>query len=708
MPAKILIIIILTMCSAIAASSVEGYVKELNGRPVEQALLEFGQSRTFSSRDGFFKLEGEADSLRVSRLGFEPLTVTPQAGVMLIVLKAAPYELPAVRVTESYLSFTPSAADLLLVPIDPDRHYYSATQMLGEASGVSSSETPLRGETQGIRLLGNLPRHSLIVLDGIPLNAEGESYDISLLDPQNIEKIEIIKNNASVYGGAAAIGGVVLISSKRGKLASGTQYRAGIELGSYGYANIRMALRGNLGSTAYRLAVGKFNADNDFSYTPREWWNMTGTSIRHNNAKRQNSLAGSLSTRFGKALLTISSDLEQFHRQLPGTVNFSELYRNAWLEGQATRNRLSLEAPIWLLNSRFLLWHNADSSVYDNTSAPLPVFLSRYRQGLWNSGIKLSIDKGEGLVRTSIGIEAGSTSYLNDNLLSDTPTLRYQAEQASFSSRAGIVKDGDKLGISSFLAGRYDLTANEKVPSWRAEIELRHHGWLESSWGATWGTAFAMPSPYDLYWKGDSQAIGNPELSSERSRGGQLWAAVKGWGISLRGAVHLNRIRDLIQWRQVQMFGNAWKPFNIGEAELRNLELEAGWNRLNWLELSGNALFTDARDLSTMDFATAPRLMYTPECQLSATARIKLNKQDFWVKYSHTGRQWTTPDNLSQPVDGFELLDAGLEASFTWQGWQMNPHLNIHNILNRRYEVYPYVPQPGITVYGGLELRSEW
>jgi len=610
-------------------------------------------------------------------------------------------ELPTVRVVETYNSFVNKAADLLSVPIDPDRHYFSATQMLGEASGVSSSDTPLRGEVQSIRLLGNLPRHSLILLDGIPLNPEGESYDLSLLDPQNIEKIEIIKNNASVYGGGAAIGGVVLITSRGGKLAQRPQYRAGIEVGSFGYAEARLSFRGNLGPLGYRLAVSKFNADNDFKYKPREWWGLEGDQIRLNNAKRQNSLSGSLSARVGRALLTLSSDLEEFNRQLPGTVNFSDIYRNAWLQGYANRNRLNLEAPLGPLSSRVQLWYNQDRTLYDNTSAPLPVFMSRYRQGLWNGGLKLGLEKSEGLLRAGLGTEAVYTSYLNDNLLTDDSPLRYQEEQAGFFARAGIDKDADILCGSAFLVGRYDITETQKVPSWRGEIELRRQGLFQTSIGGTWGTSFSLPSPYDLYWKGDSQAIGNPDLKSERSQGGQIWANAKAEGFRFRMTVHLNRVTDLIQWRQVQMFGNAWKPFNIGMAELRNLELEAGWEGLRWLKLSAQALLTDARDISVLSFDEAPRLMYTPQSQLSATAMLRLNHTSVWASYSHTGRQYTTPDNLSPPVESYELLDVGLEGSYEWQGWQFSPHLRAHNLLNTRYEVYPYVPQPGISVYGG-------
>jgi len=706
MRAKSLSVLLLFLCGSLSAVYVNGYIQDENSRPIEQALVELGQAWTLSDATGYFSLQGEGDSLRVSRLGFQPYAVGIKSGTLKISLRARPVELPIVRVIESYSSFVNSAADLLSVPIDPDRHYFSATQMLGEASGTSSSDTPLRGEVQSIRLLGNLPRHSLILLDGIPLNAEGESYDLSLLDPQNIEKIEIIKNNASVYGGGAAIGGVVMITSRSGRLAQAPQYRAGIEVGSFGYAEARLSFKGNLGALAYRLAMSKFNADNDFKYEPREWWGLQGDQTRSNNAKRQNSLSGSISTRLGQSLLILSSDLEEFHRQLPGTVNFSEIYRNAWLKGYANRNRISLEAPLAGLNSRAQLWYNQDRTLYDNTSAPLPVFISRYRQGLWNAGIKLGLEKSEGLIRAGLGAEAASTSYLNENLLNAGSPLRYQAKQAGFTVRAGMVKDGDLLGGSAYIVGRYDLTATENVASWRAETELRCKSWAETSLGATWGTSFALPSPYDLYWKGDSQAIGNPDLNSERSRGGQFWASGKAYGFNLRGAVHLNQVTDLIQWRQVQMFGNAWKPFNIGKAELRNLEVEAGWDGLKWLNISAEALFTDARDVSSLAFAAAPQLMYTPRRQLSATARIKLNHLSIWATYSHTGKQFTTPDNLSAPVDAYELLDIGLEGSFEWQGWQLYPHLRAHNVLNQRYEVYPYVPQPGISIFGGVEVRA--
>jgi hypothetical protein len=93
-------------------------------------------------------------------------------------------------------------------------------------------------------------------------------------------------------------------------------------------------------------------------------------------------------------LLTISSDLEDFYRQLPGTVNFSDIYRNAWLEGYANRNRLSLEAPLGNLNSRSS--YGIIKTVPSTTTPqpPLPCLLVAIDRDL-DGGVKLALEKSK-------------------------------------------------------------------------------------------------------------------------------------------------------------------------------------------------------------------------------------------------------------------------------------------------------------------------
>ncbi|NLA45087.1 MAG: TonB-dependent receptor, partial [Candidatus Cloacimonetes bacterium] len=65
----------------------------------------------------------------------------------------------------------------------------------------------------------------------------------------------------------------------------------------------------------------------------------------------------------------------------------------------------------------------------------------------------------------------------------------------------------------------------------------------------------------------------------------------------------------------------------------------------------------------------------------------------------------TTPDNLTEPFPGYSLLDLGLNYSMFIQGWNVSPFFTIRNALNKQYEIYAYVPQPGIAFYGGVSLQ---
>jgi len=97
-----------------------------------------------------------------------------------------------------------------------ERPVLSADQALqGLAPGVTVSQfggEPGSGATVRIRGLGTLGNNNpLVIIDGVP-----GSFD--LVDPNNIESISILKDAASaaIYGSRAA-GGVVLITTKRGK-----------------------------------------------------------------------------------------------------------------------------------------------------------------------------------------------------------------------------------------------------------------------------------------------------------------------------------------------------------------------------------------------------------------------------------------------------------------------------------------------------------
>ena len=703
-------LLLLVMVTGLNSAVIEGQVVNPSGKGISSVLISDGLIQIYSSEDGMFRISTKADSLSFNRLGYQSRILAVAKVGKRVTLKPEPVVLPKIIVSESAWDIFSPPVDRVALPVDPDRHYYLAGDVLTSSASTHSGDVRLAGENQGISILGNLPRHSLIILDGVALNPDGESYDLSLIDAENIESIELIKNNASVYGGGSAIGGIVNIRSRQGRNTGRSDFSLGTELGSFGHAQTTLAFGTSYRNWDLRINASHLDTDNDFPYKMPDWWAPDSLFIRENNAKRQNSLSASLSTYFNQARLSLQSDYVSFHRQLPGTVNFSEVYRYAFLEGYTNRNRFTLSSLLLGLKADLLAWMNHDGTLYDNTQAPLPVFLSQYRQQLLNTGLRGSLGKEFNLtaglkLMAGLAAELGSERYQNQNLLHPANDLDHRSGFANASLRSAMELDLGDIACNGAGALRYDHASSTDNLSWRLEGSVKRFGYVESTLGGTLGTSFALPSPYDLYWKGDSQAIGNPNLASERSKGWQLWLDNRLGAFNLRATWHHNTIDSLIQWRQVQMFGNVWKPLNIGRARIRNLELEAGWEPLEWLNLSGATLITNALDLSTESPDSAPRLMYTPE--LSYTLKLDLNwpRFNFWSSYRFTGEQFTTPDNLSSPLPGYALLDLGTAVNIELRGWTLSPHFSVRNVLNRSYSVYAYVPQPGISFLGGITLR---
>jgi hemoglobin/transferrin/lactoferrin receptor protein len=99
-------------------------------------------------------------------------------------------------------------------------------QLLQDIPGVQVTDGGVGGGSKRVAIRGEGPARVLVLIDGMKIS-EQKSMDGSMLmiDPNNVERIEVIKGPASVLYGSEAIGGVVNIITKKGGSASiqGTQ-----------------------------------------------------------------------------------------------------------------------------------------------------------------------------------------------------------------------------------------------------------------------------------------------------------------------------------------------------------------------------------------------------------------------------------------------------------------------------------------------------
>ena len=132
-------------------------------------------------------------------------------------------------------------------------------------SSFSFNEDDMGSQMQ-MNGLGN--SYILVLIDGKRIHGDvGGQNDLSLIDPQNIEKIEIVKGASSALYGSDAIAGVVNIITKKHRQ-EGVLLENSTRVGSYG--DLRQ-------HNAVGLNFGKFSSLTNFQLQHSDGWQNTGT-----------------------------------------------------------------------------------------------------------------------------------------------------------------------------------------------------------------------------------------------------------------------------------------------------------------------------------------------------------------------------------------------------------------------------------------------
>ena len=213
--------------SAWAQQTVQGTVVDEAGQPVIGAsvIVKGTTIGTTTGVDGKFQLAVPAKGeLEISFLGYIPETVADLSTAANVVLKEDKQQIEEVVVVgygvQKKAHMTGSVASVPMDDIADISTGNLATALSGLMNGVSVSGGEARpGESASITIRNNGDLISggvspLYVIDGFILNASA----FNNLDPASIESISVLKDaSAAVYGSRAA-GGVILVTTKKGKL----------------------------------------------------------------------------------------------------------------------------------------------------------------------------------------------------------------------------------------------------------------------------------------------------------------------------------------------------------------------------------------------------------------------------------------------------------------------------------------------------------
>ena len=225
---KALLMLIAGLCMSVSVfaqqMTVTGVVKDPTGEPVIGAnvIIKGTTNGTVTDINGEFSIEAQSGSvLEVSYIGYltKEITITNQNTLRVILVEDTKTLDEVVVIgygTQKKADLTGSVANISTEKLSTQSNVNIGQALQGKIAGVdivSQGGAPGQSSRIMVRGIGTLNNASpLYIVDGMYMSS------MDHLNPNDIESMQILKDasSAAIYGARAA-GGVILVTTKKGK-----------------------------------------------------------------------------------------------------------------------------------------------------------------------------------------------------------------------------------------------------------------------------------------------------------------------------------------------------------------------------------------------------------------------------------------------------------------------------------------------------------
>lgn len=572
----------------------------------------------------------------------------------------------------------------------------NAAEALASVPGFHSLDYGNAGSVRTPSLRGASSGQVLVIVDGVRRNdARSGGVDLADIPAESIERIEVLKGGASSLYGADAVGGVIVITTKRG-------------------GDPRLAVTAE--NRLYPAALGP-----DLEYLAA--------------AQR---LGAALDTRIGAAGLSASASLDREGDSFPAVQDGGSVLERENAGYFGVSGSLGLEVPaLGGILSASLSARCADFGVPGATMYVTPNAEQRNRDmrgtAAWSSdalaGGRLTLNASAfgGRSRMEYEDPDSLTNDRHDTLSSGTDfRFRFLASEAvEIPAGLELRYDGaesSKVGDPRrYHAGAYAapvLTVGRVVkisPALRFDWYDDYPAGLTYSLGvssavsdsvtlkATAGRSYRAPAFNDLYWPDEGWGVGNPDLRPETSWYGELGGDANRDSLGVSLFVFARYTEDLIQW----VDPDGWlgplpmKPENVAAAAFFGADAEASLEAGPVSVTASYALLlsydlSDGRTLAD-DVRVANIPVHSIKLEPSFTGGpLKVSCRASW-----RSERYQSPALTLEPV-----LLLGARADFQ-AAETVGIYLDGENLLNQAYSEMDGYPMPGITLKAGVKIVLE-
>jgi vitamin B12 transporter len=699
-----------------ARRTVSGKVLDPKGAALPRTLIEVrdGQGQTVATTQtngrGEYSLnlpQGKY-TLKVTLAGFAPVThpldtASSDAAADITLPIASPQELVVVTATKTETPLVQVGSSVSVVTGEElsEKGIASVAEAMREVAGIAVVQSGGIGKTTSLFMRGGESDYTKILIDGIPVNEPGGSYNLGNLSTSSIDRIEVVRGPQSALYGSDAIAGVIQIFTKRGK-SEGLSPKpfAMVEGGSFATYRYGGGIEGSSERLDYRVSFSRFDTDNNVA----------------NDSFNEASITGNLGLRISKkAEMRVVFRSEAGRSGSPGPWAFERPDLDAYYRRRDEAGAITLtylQTPSWtqrvsytINDSRQYSANPLDSGSYTprykDRIAPFPY--TDYTFENLNQTRRHKASYQSDLLIPFGNLFSFGFDYEHESGVVGDPSLN--PAEVSRVNNSGYLQDQWALKNRFFLTGGIRFDNNESFgfyasPRLSASFLARQSG-AKSAWGTTKIKAnFGMGIKEPTLLESFSTSIyfqGNPDLKPEKTTSFDV--GIEQQFNSNRGVIEWtyfeNRFRDQIGYEITDYSTYAGSFFNIGKTKARGIEISAKHGLFWNLAVSGAYTFLDSEivdSVSAFDpaFAKGQELFRRPRHSGNLDLRWKFRKFGLGATGILVGSRVDSDysDLGMTRNDGYSLLNLIANMKLTKD---ISIFAAVNNVANERYmEVLGY------------------